>query len=213
MPLPPPIDNATKVELIYDNAGLEAVNVLWFSAEAPATQANLNDLCSDVATAWLAEIMPLLYQTAVLTEVRGSWYTGGVAQIEAQHLVTGGEGGVVDADPAPPQVAVVLSWRTLIGGRQNRGRTYLPGIPNNVVGDDGRLTEAARIAFQTAGNDFIAVLEADADYEFVVYSRPTYDPPRPGTNDPDPPRPGHMTGISACQVNARVDTQRGRLDN
>ena len=212
MPLNPIPANAVKVEILYDNAGLEAVNVLWFEADAGYDQTKLDDLTADVAAAWVANIMPLLYSTAVLVEVRGTYYVAGLAAIFSSTLVIGGAGGVVADDPAPPNVAVVLSWRTAVGGRQNRGRTYLPGIPNNVIEDNGRLTEAARADFQTAAQDFITAMAADTDQAFSVFSRPTYDPPRAGTSDPTPPRTGHFTPITTALVDARVDTQRGRLD-
>lgn len=208
--MPPTLENATKVELIYDQAGLEAVNVLWFEALSTPDVADVQALANNVQADWNDEIMPLLFSSVTLSEVRATWYSGGVATIEVSATGVPTSGGVVADDPAPPQVALVVQWRGAVGGRQNRGRTFLPGIPNNVIGDNGRLTAGGLAAFQSAATDFVTSTGLYTEFDFVVYSRPFDGDPL--ADPPKPARAGHFTPITSAVVNARVDTQRRRLD-
>lgn len=221
MPLLPIPDNIVKIEVIYDINGLEAVNVLHAEAlSGPSTQGELDAMLADFQTAWVANIIPRLWSNAVVTEYRASEYQGGLAAVQSM-IPASDAGTVVAEEPAPPNVAVVLSWRTAVGGRQNRGRTYLPSVPIQWIQDSGQLDPTERAAYQTAGNDLIADLATAwaATFTFGVFSRPTWDPPRPASAsplrpaDPDPARPGHLSAIFTCFVDSTVDTQRGRLRN
>jgi hypothetical protein len=45
--------------------------------------------------------------------------------VEAFSILNQGAGGVV-GDPLPKQVSGIVTWRTALPGRQNRGRSYIP---------------------------------------------------------------------------------------
>lgn len=52
----------------------------------------------------------------------------------------------------PVANAAIVSMKTGLGGRHNRGRKYLAGVPQQDV-DDSRLEESKRLAMQTTWNN------------------------------------------------------------
>lgn len=46
--------------------------------------------------------------------------------------------GAVNSDPLPPQVAGLISFRTALAGRKNRGRSYIPFAPETESGVTGQ---------------------------------------------------------------------------
>jgi hypothetical protein len=62
----------------------------------------------------------------------------------------------------PPQVAALIKKTTGAGGRQNRGRMYLPyTLQNNAVSETGTLTSGTISSLQTSFNAFLAGLSSD----------------------------------------------------
>jgi len=63
----------------------------------------------------------------------------------------------------------LVQWRTgvIVGDRELRGRTFIPGLTQN-VNNGGVLTGAAQTAFAAAA----AALIADADADFGIWHRP-----------------------------------------
>ena len=83
--------------------------------------------------------------------------------------VTGASGtGATAADMLPPANQALVRWRTgvYIGGREVRGRTFIPGVPES-MSTDGLPTSA----FQTAIGTAAGTLLADANSELLVWSR------------------------------------------
>jgi hypothetical protein len=62
---------------------------------------------------------------------------------------------------APPQVAALVRWAAL-GGRATRsGRSYIPGIDEGSISDEGVITGGLQDGITDDANDFIAALAAD----------------------------------------------------
>lgn len=84
----------------------------------------------DVATRWQTDC-----QTAYLACVSSAvelvdLTVVDIGTLSAYVLALTGTGTLV-GDMCPPQVAGVISWRTTKVGRKYRGRTYMPGVPEN----------------------------------------------------------------------------------
>ncbi len=91
--------------------------------------------------------------------------TGQPTGIDAVTPITVAGGSA--ADPLPYTSQAVIQWRTgtFIGGRELRGRTFVPGMT------EGNNTAGVPIAgFQTTVNAAAAALIADANSAFCIYS-------------------------------------------
>jgi hypothetical protein len=67
-----------------------------------------------------------------------------------------------------PANAYVVSKKTNIGGRQYRGRLYMPGVEEAAVGEDGVISGGYVNAFQTNFNNLRTNLIADAAIDNLV---------------------------------------------
>lgn len=68
-------------------------------------------------------------------EVQCSNPSGLYASASSDFSAADNQSGGAGADPVPPQVAAVLTWKSAIGGRQGRGRTFFPGLPDSSLAD------------------------------------------------------------------------------
>lgn len=66
--------------------------------------------------------------------------------IEATYTAVLGQGGT----SSPPNVAWLARKRTALGGRQNRGRNYFPGVPETAVSPAGLLVLAREQAMSVS---------------------------------------------------------------
>lgn len=80
-----------------------------------------------------------------------------------------GQVGAVAIDSVPNNTALLVSHRTADTGRSARGRTYLPGLPEDDA-ENGVPTSGARAAFAVQWGIFIADLALQS-WIFVVAQR------------------------------------------
>lgn len=108
-----------------------------------------------------------------------------------------------------PQVAVILTKRTSFGGRQFRGRVYLPGtLLQTDVDQGGRLAAARRTALQTVADLWFSHMETGAWSAGAGEPLPMvllHSPPKSGLPAPAP------TAVNSLEIQPVVGTQRGRL--
>jgi hypothetical protein len=116
---------------------------------------NTSDAWSDTATADLYAQLVVVFQNLHTEDVFydglkvSIGQDGGPPQVWEHNGVE--TGAAAFAVPAPPQTAYLLSKRTGFGGRQNRGRLYIPFVPSNWVDGVGTLVGGAPAALNTAG--------------------------------------------------------------
>jgi hypothetical protein len=153
-----------------------------------------SDLALAVENAWdLAGFNAILGNGNDLSSILvkyGPTVTGPSAEISVTNTAGGGLCG-------PPNVTWLARKVTLDGGRAGRGRIYLPGVPEDVVGSDGDLDNTQVAALQTAFNNFQAKLESDSFALTVLHG--------PGAPITSP------SAIESFQVDGRAATQRRRL--
>lgn len=85
------------------------------------------------------------FKTAFVKNTSGGWFYGLADDLTSTSLTvrdvkpgigiqydltyTSVPGSDGTSEPLPPQCALVLSWRTSLSGRSYRGRSYVPGLP------------------------------------------------------------------------------------
>ena len=94
--------------------------------------------------------------------------TGAITAEETDSEAMSVTGTHTDGKVVPNASQALLQWRTGVyrAGRQVRGRTFVPGISDDLV-TAGELPSATVSAFQTAQSDFL-----DSAGDFGVWSRP-----------------------------------------
>ncbi len=104
-------------------------------------------------------------------------------------------GGTVHTAP-PPNVAVLVKKRTLLGGKKNRGRLFLPWWVGEGNIDEGGIIAAATVTgIQTAMAEWLAQLGLALVPMVILHTTDTSIPPN----------------VSGLTVDPLVSTQRRRL--
>jgi len=178
-----------QVSFVHQGAGIEGDGVctLGFRNDAGASA---NSAAEDIGTLWI----PVVDQFCV----QGITFTSAFVKLGPNDVGPSGEFafsaiGDQGDDSASPQTCVLLQKTTLLGGRQGRGRMYVPGPPD-VLGENDGVWDAGAVAqWQTAIDTFTAAMTS-ADYVPVLLHT-------------DSLAPTPMTGMI---VSTRSATQRRR---
>lgn len=180
-----------QISVIHTGGGIvgEAIWTLGFDNNAGDTA---SDIADDVQ-ALLASIdyLDLLSSSVDVTGVRvklGPDATG--PQAVSGPVGTGSVGG----NAAPPNIAALVHKNTALGGRQGRGRLFVPGLAEAALDANGLLESAYAGTMET----FFIGLAAS----LVLSNKP------PMLLHADALSP---TAIDSMPVDARVATQRRRL--
>lgn len=145
--------------------GTPFMSTMYFAGE---TQTAADEAASAVSAFWGAVdnlIDSGLAWTLVREVVQLDLATG---LPEAMYTVAAATGtGSVSGNQVPFASQAIIRWRTgtFLGGRELRGRTFIPGLQGGSA--DGTVPSATITAFETAA----AALIADADSEMVIWSR------------------------------------------
>lgn len=111
--------------------------------------------------------------------------------------------GTQTGDALPAEVAIVLSLRTALRGRRNRGRLYIPCLAEAVCDAVGQPTTNAVSGYAAQANTFRTTI-TPSGWEWVVAS---YGGPQPnGTRRWTP----YATAISTVTCDRYFDSQRRR---
>lgn len=86
------------------------------------------------------------------------------------------------SSPAPPWTALIAQKRTLFGGRQNRGRMFLPGFLSDAgINDQGQVVAADLSVWDGRLATFLANLEDTAGgmyFPAILHTNPVLQPTR-----------------------------------
>lgn len=149
-------------------------------------------LAGVVGGAWVTHIMPLLPEVLTLEGVKAK--LGPNATGAESTISYGVPGGDDDAEPMPPNVAILVSKNTATGGIKNKGKIFVPAFPESDSSGGGYLLVARQTAWQTAMDAFLGALDT-ADSPMVVLH-----------NDATAPTP-----VTDLLVQLRLATQKRRL--
>jgi len=90
--------------------------------------------------------------------------------------VAGGGPGGQSVPCMPPSVALPFVKFSAFGGRANRGRWFLPGVPEEVVDSAGFIDSAARDDYTGNSIAFVAALAVDDFVPVILHSDPELTP-------------------------------------
>jgi hypothetical protein len=121
-----------------------------------------------------------------------------IGQSGADLILTSEDGaaqGTQGANLLPQNCSALFKKSTGVGGRKNRGRFYVPGIAEALVGDTGVLSAGAITQFQGQADDFLGDLNTALLPMVVLHTSPLDTP----------------TTVTALTIDTRIATQRRRL--
>lgn len=157
----------------------------------------------DLANQWLTDVMPLylpllmsssVVQTIEVRQVTGDPLTGFDLPVV--------QPGTIAGEQLPPQSAPLISWRTSVLGRRNRGRSYLPA-PSEGTQTAGSLSAgyiATAEAFAVGVKQLLVL--AVLQWQFVIYGK--------ACPDCDPVRTENIIPVTSHIIRADIATQRRR---
>lgn len=106
----------------------------------------------------------------------------------------------------PASVATIITKRTAFGGRQWRGRVYMPGLVNTgEAGEVGSISTARLAVLQSAAEAWLAGLAAPGGSLAITPMYLLHGTPQSGG---DPPAPTEVTSLLVQNI---VGTQRRRI--
>lgn len=179
--------------------GQEFVNTFHYRCE----DAGAGDFPSDLALSWQLTALPnyldLLMDSSLVVQIEVRQVTG--SPLASNDLVIN-ETGANSGEQLPPQVCPLVSWRTGLIGRRNRGRSYLPAPPENIQ-DAGALTTGFLESIQTFA-DSCKLLTGGGfgDWQLVIYGK--------ANPDAEPPLDENIVPVTTALVRRDLATQRRR---
>lgn len=163
MPPLPVIADTFRVAMFWQGqSGLLGQTVMHFQKAAASAASVAADVDANVtASMWTHTNTNTKVTELHVTPLDGSSATYILAVTGAKWAGTSGASDVV------PASAVVVSFRTGLRGKSNRGRIYLPFTSENVIAD-GKLLAANVAIGQPAWNAFLAAMIAVPDFPVVA---------------------------------------------
>lgn len=151
-------------------------------------------IASEIQTLWIATLLAQQGSETTFTGVlvkNGPNDTGPSGS--SSTASSGGSGGAA----VPPNTSVLIQKNTAQGGRQGRGRMFMPGAPETSIDRAGILDGAYRTACQTDADDFWDGLVA-LDLPMILL--------RSEDSPADPPET-----VTSLTIAALAATQRRRM--
>lgn len=195
------IDDIYKLSIVGEyGLGQEFVNTFHYKQLADPADPPAEALAIAFRDACIPTYLDLLLDSSEVIQLEVRQVTGGLAAFDLAIAEFGTNSGV---DQLPPQVSPLVSWRTGLAGRRNRGRTYLPAPPENVQ-DAGALTSGFVSSITTWANTTLLLTIEDVEtWQHVVYGAPC-----PSCT---PPRSENIVNITSFLVRNDLRTQRRRV--
>lgn len=198
----PTLSPIVKIDLVQELDGQTVVNTVYALHEDVWTVPAATLLALDMIDWWDTNIAPFLTTAIELNLVRITDLSDpdGFIIEENSGLPINGD---VATEPHPNSIAIVVSFRSGLRGRRNRGRNFLTGFPSSAVAtNDVDGTVAAGLV--TSYEILSTMLTSDHDAAHVIYSCRDIDSPEDvGLGVPVP--------VTTYIVNPIVGTQRRRL--
>lgn len=194
-------DDVVKVDFVQELALQTVVNSLYaMKFSGSWTVPSATNLALDAIDWWDVNIAPQLTTAVELNLVRVTQLNDpdGFIIEETSGLPLNGD---VATESHPNNVAAVVSFRSGLRGRRNRGRNYLAGLPNGAVAGNDIDTGVAA-ALVTAYEVWSTMLTSDHSAAHVVYSCRDIGGPSLG---------GVGVPVTTYIVNPIVASQRRRL--
>jgi hypothetical protein len=155
----------------------------------PFTQSDANDISTAVATF----IKPMLATTATYVGLDIRIGSDGAPLLFS--TVTGSGAGTSSSAVLPQNCAWLMRKNTGLGGRANKGRMFVPGVPEAAVDNAGVIVSGNVTTVNTAAATFLTTLSGLGNEMVLLHSD--------DLNDPDT--------VITFICDTRIATQRRRL--
>jgi hypothetical protein len=169
-PFPSTVTDGCSLTVRYTTGGQQAVNVLGGKINGPffPTPANVQTWLD----AWWGQMRSIVSPnlTCLGAQYRDlSVADGGTLDVAPSGSPTGTNGGGISLAAA----SYLIAWRTASGGRSGRGRTFLPGVPEEAVEPGGVvLQEGNRAGVTSRAGLYIAAMQpGNGPIQAAVISR------------------------------------------
>lgn len=160
-----PLNQVVQVRFITADPDRQQIAVIvrhWKCTSFSGTGGNGAAMLAVLAATYPSLLKAMMHNNA---EYKGMFldYIQQTPQPVSDVDVTGAGVGAINADPAPPLLAGIVTWRTQYAGRSYRGRTYFPFPPVTALDTDSRPTTTYKgllddFADQYEGNTVLADL-------------------------------------------------------
>lgn len=195
------VPQGIQVKLLMNQNGVKMENVWNVDYGAPVTPVGLG-LVGGIFDGWItSDYRPLMntsvnFDQLICTDIS---VPNGAQDIRVPTSPTGTNAGVQSGG----NVAFVASLRTLSTGRNFRGRTYVPGIPQTYLTDAQHVSAAYAGVVNGAFNNLLAALVAGG-YKLCVLSRYLNTILR---------AVGLLTEVISVITDTKIDSQQRRTAN
>lgn len=189
------------------DAATSEENIVTFGVDLSLYEGSNLDMVEDVDTTFRTALRTHIDDTLELQPVRAQVGNDGppIVVVSPINNQFGGRSGT----KASPQVAVIFTKRTAFGGRQFRGRMYMPGLLLQTdVTEGGRIGTSRHTAIAAQADVLVASLISGSAFIRGSGGTPMvllHSQPASGSAPPAP------TIVTSIQVQTLVGTQRGRL--
>lgn len=181
-----------QVNLMFQGGAVPRGAQLTFGVDNTALDLSPANIAAAVKTVWDASIQDVTLDTLILSGIK---VKKGPNSTGPEVLVPYNDPGLQTATAESPQVAFVVTKRSLLGGRKNTGRWFLPAVRESYVDDGGLVDGAGGAAIQAKLVTWGAGL-ATADLPAVILHNDVLDTPTP---------------IDSWDLTSKVGSQRRRL--
>lgn len=194
-----PTSNCVKATVLYSGFPKQQVNVFHFATAGAPTHTDFAEIADFLEDVYVEAWESLASNQVGVSgfEMRDMSVDDGIVDVIAPSTTIQGIASI----PIPEvNVAYVLSWRTGLAGRSQRGRTYLPGWELDKV-NGSTIASGGITALQAFGDALIAAASG-AGHALQVVSFRHNNAFR---------TTGQKTPVTSCVVNTNVGTQRRRV--
>lgn len=181
----------SEASFVFTGPALPRGAVCTLGFDNSAAPQNPTGMALILGTHFGTEIMPELVSDVTLDRVEVKF---GPDEDGPAGSVTNPVSGLKGADSVTPNTSILVQKATALGGRKNRGRMFVPGLPENEVGGQGLIVAGVQPDLQLAFDNFLAKVTTDNFIPVVLHGGP--ETPTPLTN---------------FSVQGTVATQRRRL--
>lgn len=182
----------------------DVVVTIGFHCDDPSSyDQNSND---DVSDEWKVVVASTLCSQMTYTRLTTLINTSGtVKQFET---IANQPGGLTGNTMLPLNSAVVVKKQTGLAGRRNRGRIYLPGIPEDAVDDSGNVLGSFLTTINSKLNTFQAncIANVSPDCEVAILHKEIHIDAKPAYDLADE----EATIVTVWAADPVIGSQRGR---
>jgi hypothetical protein len=162
----------------YQHVTLPREAVITFATNVPDPNDSAQDVAESLQLVWTTWLAPTTDSQVSLVRTQTLKGLGGQVFQSGTSTAPGVPGQFV-TNTVQSNTAALVQKRTGLGGREGRGRVYLPwALSEGAVDEVGRIDSVARSQIQTAMDGYLAAYGGQMVLAHRIYDLPWNDPAR-----------------------------------